>query len=219
MARIARIVIPNHPHHITQRGNRRQDVFFSDEDYDEYLTLMSHWCREEGVEIWSYCLMTNHVHLIVTPREGANLSKAIGEAHRRYTRYINFREGWRGYLWQGRFSSFPMDENYLLAAAAYVELNPVRAKMVRNAWDYKWSSVHAHIAGKSEGIIEVEPLLKLVGDWKEFILRMIDQPVEEIEKHQRTGRPLGEEIFFDKISKIVGLDLKRKKPGPKKKDN
>ena len=96
--------------------------------------------------------------------------------------------------------------------------------MVRNEWDYKWSSVHAHIAGKSEGcifwlIIEVEPLLKLVGDWKEFILRMIDQPVEEIEKHQRTGRPLGEEIFFDKISKIVGVDLKRKKPCPKKKDN
>ena len=102
--------------------------------------------------------MTNPVHLIVTPKEGSNLSRAIGESHRRYTRYINFREGWRGYLWQGRFSSFPMEESYLIAAAAYVELNPVRANMVSEAWDYRWSSVHAHIAGKSDDIIEVEPL-------------------------------------------------------------
>ena len=99
MARIARIVIPNYPHHITQRGNRRQNVFFCEEDYREYLNLISHWCREEGVSIWGYCLMTNHVHLIVTPKEGSNLSRAIGESHRRYTRYINLREGWRGYLW------------------------------------------------------------------------------------------------------------------------
>ena len=219
MARIARIVIPNYPHHITQRGNRRQNVFFCEEDYREYLNLISHWCREEGVSIWGYCLMTNHVHLIVTPKEGSNLSRAIGESHRRYTRYINFREGWRGYLWQGRFSSFPMEESYLIAAAAYVELNPVRANMVSEAWDYRWSSVHAHIAGKSDGIIEVEPLLQLVGDWKAFLKRMIDQPVDEIEKHERTGRPLGKESFIDKISKIIGRDLKPKKPGPKGKNN
>lgn len=219
MARIARIVIPNYPHHITQRGNRRQNVFFCEEDYREYLNLISHWCREEGVSIWGYCLMTNPVHLIVTPKEGSNLSRAIGESHRRYTRYINFREGWRGYLWQGRFSSFPMEESYLIAAAAYVELNPVRANMVSEAWDYRWSSVHAHIAGKSDGIIEVEPLLQLVGDWKAFLKRMIDQPVDEIEKHERTGRPLGKESFIDKISKIIGRDLKPKKPGPKGKNN
>ncbi len=127
MARIARIVVPNYPHHSMQRGNRRQDVFVCEEDYQEYLDLICHGCREEGVSIWSYCLLSNHVHLIVTPTEGSNLSRAIGETHRRYTRYINFREGWRGYLWQGRFSSFPMDEKYLKAAASYVELNPVKA--------------------------------------------------------------------------------------------
>ena len=175
MARIARIVIPNYPHHITQRGNRRQNVFFC-EDYREYLNLISHYCREEGVSIW-------------------------------------------GYLWQGRFSSFPMEESYLIAAAAYVELNLVCANMVSEAWDYRWSSVHAHIAGKSDGIIEVEPLLQLVGDWKAFLKRMIDQPVDEIEKHERTGRPLGKESFIDKISKIIGRDLKPKKPGPKGKNN
>jgi putative transposase len=215
MARLARVVLPNYPHHITQRGNRRQDVFFHAEDYTKYLDLISHWCREEGIAIWSYCLMTNHVHLIVTPQEGANLSRAIGEAHRRYTRYVNFRENWRGYLWQGRFASFPMDEPYLLSAVAYVELNPVQAGMVKAAWDYPWSSVHAHLAGKSDGYVEVAPLLHLVPDWIEFLQRALDQPVNEFEVHERTGRPLGSESFIEKASKIVGRDLKPKKPGPK----
>ena len=110
------MVLPSYPHHITQRGNRRQDTFFKDEDYYYYLELLKQWCDEEQVEIWSYCLMTNHVHLILTPGQGSNLSRAIAETHRRYTRMINFRENWRGYLWQGRFASFPMDEKYLLRA-------------------------------------------------------------------------------------------------------
>ena len=117
MARLARLVIPGLPHHITQRGNRRQQTFFNDGDYSAYLELMSDWCREEGVEIWGYCLMPNHVHLIAVPKTEDGLRRAIGEAHRRYTRRINFREKWRGYLWQGRFASFIMDEPYLLAAA------------------------------------------------------------------------------------------------------
>ena len=130
MARLARLVIPGLPHHVTQRGNRRQQTFFNDGDYAAYLELMAEWCREEGVEIWGYCLMPNHVHLIAVPKTEDGLRRAIGEAHRRYTRRINFREKWRGYLWQGRFASFIMDEPYLLAAARYVELNPVRAKLV-----------------------------------------------------------------------------------------
>ncbi len=126
MARLARVVIPGLPHHVTQRGNRRQQTFFNDGDYAAYLELMSEWCREEGVEIWAHCLMPNHVHLIAVPKSENGLRRAIGEAHRRYTRRINFREKWRGYLWQGRFASFIMDEPYLLAAVRYVELNPVR---------------------------------------------------------------------------------------------
>ena len=118
MARLARVVLPGYPHHVTQRGNRRQDVFFQDEDYVAYLDLLKEWCGKEGVEIWAFCLMTNHVHLIVKPNKESNLSKAIGETHRRYTRRINFRKNWRGYLWQGRFASFPMDEKWLLRAAA-----------------------------------------------------------------------------------------------------
>jgi len=115
MARIARAVAPGIPHHVTQRGNRRQQTFFNDQDYQSYLELMSQWCMEFQVETWAYCLMPNHVHLIVVPEIKAGLALAIGEAHRRYTKRINFREGWRGHLWQGRLSSFIMEEGYLLA--------------------------------------------------------------------------------------------------------
>ena len=114
LARIARAVAPGLPHHVTQRGNRRQQTFFCDGDYDGYLELMSTWCREHDVEIWAYCLMPNHVHLIAVPEREEGLMLAIGEAHRRYTRMVNFREGWRGHLWQGRFASFIMDERHLL---------------------------------------------------------------------------------------------------------
>ena len=114
------------PHHVIQRGNPRQETFFGEEDYQHYLELMAQFCRAEQVAIWAYCLMLNHVHLIVVPQSAESLRRAIGEAHRRYTRWINFREGWRGHLWQGRFASFVMDEDHLLTAARYVELNPVR---------------------------------------------------------------------------------------------
>ena len=136
MARLARVILPGYPHHITQRGNCCQDVFFKEDDYSYYLERLKKWCQQQSVEVWSYCLMTNHVHLIVMPRKDSNLSKAIGEVHRRYTRMINFREKWRGYLWQGRFASFPMQKAWLAKAMAYVELNPVKAGMVKNAWDY-----------------------------------------------------------------------------------
>jgi putative transposase len=131
MARLARVVAPGLPHHVTQRGNRRQKTFFSPADYRLYRSLMAEWCGREGVEIWAYCLMPNHVHLIAVPEREDALQRAIGEAHRRYSRAVNLREGWRGHLWQGRFASFPMDQDHLLAAARYVELNPVRAGIRR----------------------------------------------------------------------------------------
>ncbi len=117
MPRIARIIAPGIPHHVTQRGNRRMETFFCDEDYQAYLTLMAEWCRKFNVSIWCYCLMPNHIHLIAVPEKEEGLRMAIGEAHRRYSVMINRRQKWTGHLWQGRFSSFPMDEPYLLAAA------------------------------------------------------------------------------------------------------
>ena len=136
MARIAQIVVPGYPHHITQRGNRRQKTFFCDEDYRRYIDLMAEWCNRCGVAVWAYCLMPNHTHLIAVPQTEEGLRKAVGEAHRRYSRMINFREGWRGYLWQGRFSSFVMDERYLLTAVRYIELNPVEAGLLKDPAAY-----------------------------------------------------------------------------------
>ena len=170
MVRIARAVAPGLPHHITQRENRRQRTFFCDEDYQSYVELMSNWCNTYGVHIWAYCLMPNHVHLIAVPetKEGLNLS--IGEAHRRYTRRINFREGWRGHLWQGRFASFIMQEPYLLACARYVELNPVRAGLVSKPEKWRWSSAGPHIKGKDDELVRTKPLLDMVHtSWKKFL--------------------------------------------------
>ncbi len=216
MARLARVVLPGYPHHITQRGNRRQDVFFRDSDYEQYLELLTAWCKQERIEIWAYCLMTNHVHLIVKPSRQSNLGKAIGEIHRRYTRMINFRENWKGYLWQGRFASYPMDKSWLLKAAAYVELNPVKAGMVKKAWDYRWSSVHAHLSGKdSQGIIQPENLLKLTGDWKAYLKEAQAFKSGEFERHERTGRPLGTDRFIEKAERLLNRELKKKRPGPK----
>jgi len=183
MARLARVVLPGYPHHITQRGNRRQDVFFQESDYHYYLKQLKTNCDRHGVDIWAYCLMTNHVHLIVNPKEESSLSKAIGETHKFYTKMINTREQWSGYLWQGRFASFVMDESYLLRAAAYVELNPVVAGMVKNPWDYKYSSVHAHLSGKDElGIINPNPLLDLVDDWRLYLKLSKSDKIDELQK-------------------------------------
>ena len=216
MARLARVVLPGFPHHITQRGNRRQDVFFKDEDYLYYLELLKHWCQEEQVEIGCYCLMTNHVHLIVTPKTASNLSRVIAETHRRYTRMINFRENWRGYLWQGRFASFPMDEPHLLKAAAYVELNPVKAKMVKKPEDYRWSSVHTQLKGEDPlGIVNDTRLLAICGDWNGYLKQAMAEPEDEIIRHSTTGRPLGGAEFIERAEKLLQRDLQKKKPGPK----
>jgi putative transposase len=127
MARLARVVMEGVAHHVTKRGNRRQPVFFGDDDYRAYRVLLAEGCAAAGVAVWGYCLMPNHVHLILVPSGAEGLRAALAEAHRRYTRRVNLREGWRGYLWQGRFASVAMDEPHLMAAARYVELNPVRA--------------------------------------------------------------------------------------------
>ncbi len=216
MARWARVVVPSVPHHVTQRGTRRQPVFFQDEDYQTYLRLMREWCDKEAVAVWAYCLMSNHVHLIAVPETEAGLARAIGEAHRRYTRRVNFREEWRGYLWQGRFASCPMDEHYLLAAVRYVELNPVRARMVKHAWDYRWSSAAAHIRGEDDILVKVRPMLGRVADWSEYLGQELpESELNALRLHNRTGRPLGSEDFVANLELILGRTLKPLKPGPK----
>jgi len=218
MARLARLVVPGLPHHVTQRGNRRQQTFFNDADYGAYLELMSDWCRAKGVQIWGYCLMPNHTHLIAVPSSPDGLRWAIGEAHRRYTRRINFREKWWGYLWQGRFASFVMDEPYLLAAARYVELNPVRAGLVPSAQQWPWSSARAHLAGRDDRLVKVAPLLAMIADWNAFLQSAVpEEELRQIRRHGRTGRPLGDETFLGRLEGLVGRVLKPQKRGPKPK--
>jgi putative transposase len=218
MARLARLVIPGMPHHVTQRGNRRQQTFFNDADYAAYMELLADWCRERGVEIWSYCLMPNHIHLIAVPSSEDGLRWAIGETHQRYTRRINFREKWRGYLWQGRFASFVMDEPYLLAAARYIELNPVRARLVEDACDWPWSSARAHLSGQDDCLVKVAPLLAMIGDWRAFLNSAVpEQELKDLRQHVRTGRPLGDDAFLGRLEEMVGRVLKPQKRGPKPK--
>lgn len=177
---------------------------------------MAKACKLHGVKVWSYCLMPNHIHLIAVPNCEKGLAKAIGYGHESYTRYINFKMGWRGYLWQGRFSSYPMDESHLFNAARYIELNPVMGKIVANPVDYRWSSIHAHLDSESTDWIDPEPLLSRVSNWQEFINEGITHvTIKLLEKHQRTGRPLGSLSFLKDLEKQTGLDLIPKKPGRK----
>ncbi len=214
MARLARLVIPGFPHHVTQRGNRRQQTFFNADDYAAYLELMGDWCREKGVEIWGYCLMPNHVHLIAVPQTADGLRRAIGEAHRRYTRRINFRERWRGYLWQGRFASFIMDEPYLLAAARYGELNPIRAGLAADAADWPWSSAQARLSGRDDRVVRVAPLLAMIADWRGFLNSAIpEEELRDLREHGRTGCPLGSVSFVLHLERAVRRTLHPRKAG------
>jgi len=218
MARLARAVVPGLPHHVTQRGNRRQRTFFREGDYALYRSLMMEWCGRCGVEIWAYCLMPNHVHLIAVPRSEEGLRLGIGEAHRRYSRAVNFRQGWRGHLWQGRFASFVMDEPHLLAATRYIERNPLRAGLVPRAEDWPWSSAAPHVRGQDDGWVRVRPLLERtagwVCTWRKWLARDEDAAVRErLQLHERTGRPMGEEAFLQRLEGILGRQLSPGKPG------
>lgn len=219
MARIARLVIPNFPHHIIQRGNRRQVVFFRDVDKQTYIELLKFHSKKAGMAIWAYCLMTNHVHLIAVPKTKESLAKAVGEAHRRYTSMINLRENWKGYLWQGRFISYPLDEKYLYAAVRYVEQNPVRAGLVEKAEDYRWSSAKAHVMGEYDSLLSTNYLLSEIKDWAAYLREENTEAEKKLLRlHARTGRPLGDEKFIAQLEALTGRILKRRKPGPKERN-
>ena len=203
MPRAARIVFPGVPHHITQRGNRRQPVFFTDDDKALYLRLLSKWAQKAGLILWAYCLMDNHVHHVGVPQSETSLAGAIGETHKAYTKIINEREGWRGFLWQGRFSSYPMDVPYLYRAMRYDELNPVRAKIVENAADYRWSSARAHIFEEQNPLLARNPLGMNGREWAAYLKEgMVDAEIEMFRNHGATSSPLGDEGFLKRIGAV-----------------
>jgi putative transposase len=212
--RIARLVVPGIPHHVTQRGNRRQRTFFCDDDYRAYLTLLSRFSALNELEVWCWALMPNHVHLLAMPSHEAALADTIGRTHEAYTRIINEREGWQGYLWQGRFASFPMEERHLRNAARYTLLNPVTAGLCRRPEDWPWSSARAHRSGRSDGLTKLEPLAGRVRDWDDFLSAPLDTVEENLlERHMRTGRPLGDDAFLEQLEARTGRRLVPRSPG------
>ncbi len=214
MPRIARIIVPDIPHHIIQRGNRSQRVFFGDDDKRLYLKILGFYCHREKVRIWCYCLMDNHVHLVTVPENGSNLRRAIGETHKKYTWMINAKNNWKGYLWQGRFLSYPMDEIYLYNCARYIERNPVRAGLVTRAEDYPWSSARAHVFGLDGGILSPFPLAKDVKDWAGFLRgQESEEELTFFRDYARSGKPMGNDEFIAKLEKALGIKIKRNPPG------
>jgi putative transposase len=215
MARMARVVAPGFPHHVTQRGNRNQNVFFSDEDRRTYLELIRRHAQASAVEIWAYCIMDNHVHFVAVPQREDSLTRCFQEAHRLYTRRINFRKGWKGYLWQGRFASFPMDERYLYAAVRYVERNPVKARLVDDPWEYSWSSARAHVLKTNDPLLSHCFLNDEIQDWKTYLANEDLSMSRDIETGIRVGRPQGSDQFIGKLERMLGRRLRKEKPGPK----
>ena len=214
MARFARLVVPEYPHHITQRGVRSMDVFADNHDRLTYLQIMAEESAASGVTILAWCLMTNHVHLIAVPEKEESLARAIGESHRRYTRMKNFREGVRGYLFQGRFGSCVLDQQHLLAAARYVERNPVAAGMSSSPVDYPWSSARYHCGISDQDSLITEPLLPaMVDNWTQFLQTTDEDQNRLILKKTKTGRPLGGAEFIKQMEHLTGRVLKMKAPG------
>lgn len=217
MARLARIVVPGIPHHVTQRGNRREPVFFKADDYRAYLKLLASAAKKAETKILAYCLMPNHVHLILVPVNRDGLRATLADTHRRYTGRINTRNKWTGHLWQGRFGSVAMDEEHLASAIRYVSLNPVRARLVARAWEWEWSSVRAHLAGKSDRIVDVTPVLERFPDFAALLSAgEEEEKLQAIRKAETTGRPLGSGSWLEDMEALIGRALAPQKRGPKR---
>lgn len=219
MPRRPRFVLPGVAHHVTQRGNHQQNVFYGNADRSRYLEILGEHSRRHDLRILGWCLMTNHVHLIAIPGTPESMSLALGEAHSRYTLEVNRRHDWGGHLWQGRFYSCPLEEAHLMSALRYVDQNPVRARIVDEAGDWLWSSALAHT---SDGVRD--DLLNWAWtrwmkearlgdwdhtDWKRRLAR--EQPAKDVERIRRAtklGEPLGSDAFVGKLERIAGRRLR-----------
>lgn len=216
MARLARAVIPGHPHHVTQRGNGRSRTFFEDGDYALYRDLLAANCRDAGVEVWAWCLMPNHVHLILVPSDPDGLRRALARVHRSYAGTIQARRKRTGHFWQGRFGAVAMDEHHLAAALRYVSLNPVRARLVQRAQDWRWASTRAHLRGRDDGLTALAPIRDRFPDFADLLGA---EPQADLfgalRSAESIGRPLGDDRFLARIERQTGRVLKPAKRGPK----
>jgi putative transposase len=212
---MARVVIPGVAHHVTQRGNRRGDVFFSDADRRRFLSLLREYSQDCGLELLAYCLMTNHLHLVVVPEHENSLARVLKPVNLCYAQYVNRTQGWCGRLWQERFYSCPMDPRHTLVAVRYVEKNPVRAGLVPGAEDYPWSSAAGHTGRKVDSLLsDRQGLLSGIDSWSDW-LKADDETerVSRLKLYTRTGRPLGSETFTQLVELKTGRELRPKPHG------
>lgn len=223
MPRQPRVVFSGIPHHITQRGNRREDIFFNDKDKKQYLSWLKEYSKEHNVDILAYCLMTNHIHLIAVPNSEDGLHRVLKPLHMRYAQMINRAKGWKGHLWQGRFFSSPLDDEYLFYATRYVERNPVRANMVKKAENYKWSSAKGHCGITKDEILTTKKkwLNKYEGieDWSEWL--RVEEDLENIDiirRNTEKGLPIGSDRFIRKLESISDRILSYRPQGRPKKE-
>jgi len=221
MPRIARVCAAGYPHHITQRGNNKEEVFFDDEDRRFYLDVLKRYKDKYKMKILAYCLMENHVHVLAAPEKETSLARGMGGTNLLYTQHVNRKYRRSGRLWQNRFfSSIVEKEPYLWAVMRYMEQNPVRAKLVRRAEDYEWSSARAHISGIKDDLLSDESRFneKEMKSYREFLRGDAEEINATIRHATSTGRPLGSEGFVEKLERILKRDLFPKKGGrPKKK--
>jgi len=218
MARLARVMLEGWPFHLTHRGNHREPVFRTADDRRTYLRLLDRFARKFGMLIWSYCLMDNHIHLIAVGRARSSISKALGNTHRAYSRRRNEETGVTGHLWANRFFSTALDDPHLWAAVRYVELNPVRARLVDKATDYPWSSARAHVGSSLDPLLDRErPFPGHIGDWAAWLnAGLEEQTAARLRANTATGRPTGSDGCLEELEARLGRPLRPRKRGPEK---
>jgi putative transposase len=215
MSRISRAVAVGYPHHITQRGNYRQAVFAATGDYEHYLELLDLYARRHGLDIWAYCLMPNHVHIVGVPSAEDSMSSVFRTVHMLYAQYFNRKSNVAGHLWQGRYYSCPLDEPHVYAAVRYVETNPVRAGLAPSAEAYPWSSARSHITGQGDPVLSGDCfLVEAIQDWRQFLCEASDEADREsVISATRTGRPCGGDGFVHQLETDLGRRFGALPPG------
>jgi putative transposase len=217
LARLARAVFPGHPHHVTQRGNGREQTFFCDSDYELYRELLREHCGTSRVEIWAWVLMPNHVHLILVPSDADGVRRALSRVHRIYAGEVHARLKRTGHFWQGRFGCVAMDEEHLHAAFRYVALNPVRAGLVKRAQDWPWSSARAQLGLAEDGLTLASATRERVPDFAALLKSAEDEEATmRLRRAESIGRPIGSPQFLDRLETSYGRRLKPAKRGPRR---
>lgn len=219
MPRIARVVLPYYPHHITQRGNNRIDIFRDNQDRQIFLGYLKETSRKTSTLLYAYCLMTNHFHLLAIPESESGLGRCLHLLSFKYAQHFNYKYKRSGRLWQNRYFSCPVDrEGYLWAVTRYIEKNPVRAKIVPEAEGWKWSSAPAHLKGVVDEVLSPPDWLgpEDRNEYKRFFDGSGHE--EDIRKCTATGRPLGNIDFFVKIKETLNRDLILKPAGRHRKE-